>query len=1180
MQLKSLEINGFKSFGEKTKLVFDQGITGIVGPNGCGKSNVVDAIRWVLGEQKTKKLRSEKMEEVIFNGTSKKKKASLCEVAMTFENTRNILPTEYTTVTITRRLYRDGESEYLLNNVACRLKDITNLFMDTGIGSDSYAIIELGMVKEILNDKDDSRKNLFEEAAGVAKYKIRKNQTLKKLEDTQKSLSRVDDLLFEIEGNLKSLEKQAKKAEKYLELKARYRELSSQLAFLKIKDLNDQYESIGKSEQDIQEQIMGVQSTIAKFEARILELQKEVIDREKGLADSQRDLNAHIDHIKKIENTKSIRNERLRYLQQREFAIGQQLESEKMQLDKSAGFIKEGEQELEIQSRNLIQQEQEWKKLSEAYEAARLKQNQTALSLDIAQQKFRAAEQQLQQLLREKEIRQIRIESLKTELSRTEKEKENRSLELDSFAVKLEELRAVTEQLSLETEHLKNQKDDTEEEILQINEKTSKLKDDIFKNTGIRNAKQNEYDLTKSLVENLEGFPESIKFLKKELSWAKEAPLLSDIFGCDEIYKVAFENFLDPWMNYYIVETREEAVAGIRLLANSAKGRANFFIMNEIRNFKGNPDLQIHNAVPAIKLVDVHEKYQPLARYLLDKVFMVSAEHDIPAECPSGTIVLTKEGTMTEKRFILSGGSTGLFEGKRLGRAKNLERLEKEIKQLDIKIQEQKSDLDKLNTQLNKLKENNYGKLYEEKNQVFQARKQEYGILQSREQEYRSFLASTGARSEDLLQEINNLEIEIVDISPQIEELKINLEDFEEQVQVQKEAQQDSNTEFTLISESYNRENVKQIELKNLVLNLEKDIERNKENETRIRENSSKMKTELEDTKNEIQSLVEVNMENDEEILELYQVKKEKETATAALENALQVTKSSINQVDQNIRAERRKKDEFETEKNAVKERISTIRLDLHTLKDRMEVEFGIQLADLTEEILSTLEPDSTLESLATQVVKTREKIHSFGEVNPMAVEAFNELKERYDFITSQKNDLVAARESLLSTINEIDIDARAAFMDAFTRIRENFIRVFQTLFNEGDVCDLVLRNPDEPLESDIDIIAKPKGKRPLNINQLSGGEQTLTAISLLFAIYLLKPAPFCVFDEVDAPLDDANIDKFNNIIREFSGNSQFIIVTHNKRTMVSTNVIYGVTMQEMGVSRVLPVSLDALNLN
>jgi chromosome segregation protein len=559
---------------------------------------------------------------------------------------------------------------------------------------------------------------------------------------------------------------------------------------------------------------------------------------------------------------------------------------------------------------------------------------------------------------------------------------------------------------------------------------------------------------------------------------------------------------------------------------------------------------------------------------------MAQAEHNIPATIPSGCVVLTKEGTMTERRFVLSGGSTGLFEGKRLGRAKNLEKLEKEVKRLDIKIQEQKSELDKLNTEIVRIKEHNYARIFEEKNAVYQTKLQELGILKSKDEEYRNFLESTGARSEDLLIEIERLVDEIQQLEPEMDSGKLQLEQAIIQSQLQKDALQNAGMQFNLVSDAYNRENVKLIELRNTVANLEKDIERHTENEARFTQNAGKLKVELEETKIEIQSLVEVNMQNDEEILELYQIKKSKEDITGIQEEKLNQTKSGIHQVEQQIRQERRQKEEIESQKEQIKENINKVRLELHTLKDRMEVEFGIQLSDLGDELLEGMPDDFNIDEMTKQVGKVRDKIHSFGEVNPMAVEAYTELKERYDFIQTQKADLVAARESLLATIQEIDTDAKTAFMDAFTRIRENFIRVFQTLFSEGDVCDLVLKNADDPLDSDIDIIAKPKGKRPLNINQLSGGEQTLTAISLLFAIYLLKPAPFCVFDEVDAPLDDANIDKFNNIIKEFSGNSQFIIVTHNKRTMISSHVIYGVTMQELGISKVLPVSLEALNLN
>ncbi|RMG25771.1 MAG: chromosome segregation protein SMC, partial [Bacteroidetes bacterium] len=394
MQLKSLEIFGFKSFADRTKFVFDQGITGIVGPNGCGKSNIVDSIRWVLGEQKTRTLRSDKMENIIFNGTKHRRKSNVAEVSLTFENTRNILPTEYSTVTITRRLYRSGESEYLINGVVCRLKDIHNLFMDTGVSSDSYAIIELKMVDEILNNKNNERMRFFEEAAGISKYKVRKRQTLKRLNDTDADLERVEDLLFEIEKNLKSLEKQARRTQRYFELKEQYKAISSQYAFLSMKSIREKQHQIEYLEQDYQDQLRGLQTEVAQREARMQELRKELLDNEKNLSEAQYDLNKHIRKIQSVETEKSIKNERLKYLQQRELAIQNQMENERRQLQRNEAEVAElkSKQKLVLEELHLQQeQEQQMKARLEEVKAAHAEQQRLTKELEVD---FRETEQQ------------------------------------------------------------------------------------------------------------------------------------------------------------------------------------------------------------------------------------------------------------------------------------------------------------------------------------------------------------------------------------------------------------------------------------------------------------------------------------------------------------------------------------------------------------------------------------------------------------------------------------------------------------------------------------------------------------------------------------------------------------------------------------------------------------------
>ena len=1181
MQLKSLEIHGFKSFGERTKLFFDNGITGIVGPNGCGKSNVVDAIRWVLGEQKTKNLRSEKMENVIFNGTDKRKKSNVCEVSLTFENTRNILPTEYTTVTITRKLYRDGESEYYLNGVTCRLKDINNLLIDTGIGPDSYAIIELKMVEDLLNDKDNSRRNLFEEAAGVSKYKIRKQQTLKKLEDTDQNLSRVDDLLFEIDGNMKSLEKQAKKAEKYFELKAKYKTESARMAILKTRSFKEKFSHLETEDQALAEKIMEAQVAVNSREAIIEALNLQLLDNERTLLDAQKDLNQHVDHIKKVETEKSIRNERLRYLQQRENSIHLQIETEKKQQETYEHELRELEQDIENLTQEVGQKAELDGKLevenTQFREQLQLKRQQ----YETAVSNTRAAESEYQKFLKEKEIRFIQISSLRKELERTEQDSQTKTVDLDKFSERLNVLLDEQNKAELESEKLLALKNAQERETEELSQKINETKEEIYKTNRLLDARQNEFNLTKSMVENLEGFPDSVKFLKKELTWAKEAPLLSDIISCDEKYKVALESLLESYMNYYIVYSREEAIAGIRLLSEASKGRANFFILDEINKYVPAETLSFPNTIPALSVIEVPERFSALVSFLLDKVYITDAEINLPEEISNGLTFITTAGNTTRRKFIFGGGSTGLFEGKRLGRARNLEKLEKEIKKIEAQLQVIKAGLEQLQSSLAQVKSQPFGKQLEEQMKVLNNLTREVSILKTKEDEYRNFIAQSGVRKEDISKEAERLEAETEQMMPITEEAEKHYKNLTVAQDSLKSELDALNDTISVFLQKYNAAKIEKVELNNRFQNKVKDKNDRTDRLQKLGDSSGNLKNDLNKTQTEIQDLVHNNMKNDDEIINLYEVKKEKDTRVQSLEETAGEIKVKIHQEEQVIKAERKNKETLDSERALLKEKVTDYRIELSGLKERMQVEFHTDISTLNEEEYFTenTEPVS-LEEAETLVKKLREKVQNFGEVNPMAVEAYNEIKERFDFIQSQKNDLLEAKQTLLETIREIDDTAKAKFLDAFTRIRENFIRVFRTLFTEDDACDLILVNIEDPLESEIDIIARPKGKRPLTINQLSGGEKTLTATSLLFAIYLLKPAPFCVFDEVDAPLDDYNIDKFNNIVKEFSSDSQFIIITHNKRTMVSTNVIYGVTMPEKGISKVLPVSLGELNLN
>ncbi len=842
MKLSKIEIKGFKSFGDKTIINFNDGVTGVVGPNGCGKSNVVDAIRWVLGEQKTTLLRSDKMENIIFNGSKSRKKLNLAEVSITFDNTKNLIPTEYSNVSITRKYFRSGESEYFLNDIKCRLKDITNLFLDTGITSNNYAIIELSMVDNILNDKDNSRMKLFEEASGISKFKKRKKETLNKIDYTDKDLERVDDLIHEIEKNLRSLKRQSEQTKKFYELKDKYKKLSINLAIKTTEEKTNRLNKLKTDLKKIEVNDVKLSSGIAKKNANLESLKSSLISFEKELMKKQKIVNDKLERIRKHEENKKIKKEKLKFLEIKSDEL-----NKKIKLDE------------ESNSRSLF-------------------------SIESIKKEILQEENSLQKLSK-------KLNKTKEEFSKFEKEIDNKQI------------------------------------------KTSSL---------------------------------------------------------DEIN----ENFRSINFNLKSIQEKKNQI---------------------------------------ISLIQIEE--------------------------------------MNKKEIILKLNS---FE-------KKIDEILSNVNFIEKSFSNENKELIKLNKQFTK-------------------------------------------KSKDL----SNEEILFNKIKNKINSLT---------------------NELDYKSSTYDY-NLKQI----------------KNN-----------KKELLNTKNQIKNSKNITSDKDNLLIDLYNQKDKLEIELNNYENDYQKTRDEIDKIDAEIKLNRDKKEQNLLLINEHKNEIHDLELDLNSVSERIKVEFELNILDL--KLDEGVFENKSIEIVENIILKTKEKIDKIGQINPLALETYNEMKERHEFITKEKNDLLEAKESLLKTITEIDKNATETFLDSFEKIKKYFKDVFRSLFIEDDDCDLLLSDHNSPLESSIDILAKPKGKKPISINQLSGGEKTLTATSLLFAIYLLKPAPFCIFDEVDAPLDDNNIDKFNRIIKKFSKDSQFIIVTHNKRTMMNTDIIYGITMPEQGVSKVVPVDLRNLNL-
>ena len=1171
MQLTKLELKGFKSFADRVVINFDEGITGIVGPNGCGKSNVVDSIRWVLGEQKTRVLRSDKMENVIFNGTKNRKPTQLAEVSLTFNNTKNLIPTEYTQVTITRRYYRSGESEYLLNGVTCRLKDITNLFLDTGIASNSYAIIELKMVDDLLNDKDNSRRALFEEAAGISKFKIRKKETLRKLNDTDADLDRVEDLLFEIDKNLKSLERQASQAKKYYEVKDEYK--NSSIALAK-KSMDGHLEGINSIEKEIQEEQdkkIALNTLVNEKESAIEKAKSDLINKERLLSSRQKSLNEHVSKIRQYESDKKIKNERQNFLQDKIETLKEQIEADQQSLERTSVSLDGLNRELEEADKNYQAVSKDIESLKADYESQKELTAESQQKLDQLNQYFTEKRDSHFQKSKDIEIKEIQLNSMRAELNKTSEDSTQQSANIQEFQTRLADVEKEKEGLSTNYDKLFSTEEALKEKIL---EKEAAIEESRNQLTAVNrklDAKQNEYSLTKSLVDNLEGFPEAIRFLKKKDAF-KNAPLLSDILSCPEEYRVAIENYLEPYMNYYIVQSTKEAFDAIKMLGESSMGRANFFILDQLETFK--PDKQsVSGTTAALELVEYDKKYNSLIQFLLGHVFVY--EETLPEQ--SGDVVLLdKDGKVAKGTFTISGGSVGLFEGKRIGRAKNLEKLESTVKDLNKAQERAEKAINKLQSELSDLKgQSKVSELEELRDQLSKVNETEVSIKTKQEQ-FTELLSSNKTRREDIQQQVLTLEKELVDLQPQAEKEKDELETMEKQVLEHREEANQLQELLSTKSSLYNEQNVLFHQKENRVNSLKQEIQYKNETFENSKIRIQRNKQELEDTTHNLNELVKKSTESDDELVGMYEEKESLEGGVNEAEKSYYEGRGLIDEEEKNLRETQRQREGIDHALMEWQNKLNESKMGLNSVKDRLSVEFNIDLDKVDDELVAPYkkvsEPD-----LRVKVEKLRNRIDNMGPINPMAMEAYEEIKERHTFITSQKEDLLKAKESLLTTIQEIDEVAKETFMEAFEKIKYNFIEVFRTLFTEEDDCDLTLLDPDNPLESAIEIIAKPKGKRPLTINQLSGGEKTLTATSLLFSIYLLKPAPFCIFDEVDAPLDDANIDKFNDIIRKFSKESQFIIVTHNKRTMSSTDVIYGVTMQEQGVSKVVPVDLREL---
>ena len=851
------------------------------------------------------------------------------------------------------------------------------------------------------------------------------------------------------------------------------------------------------------------------------------------------------------------------------------------------------------------------------------------------------------------EIQQTQLSSAKQELEKLSSQSNFQQTDWDTLEKNLREIEVKIDFIKQDLQEAQEKENRKLTETVELEQEVEALRRQVAETQRTLDRKQNEYNLTKSLIDNMEGFPDALKFLQKETTWGKQFPLLSDIMSCEEKYRIAVEAFLEPYLNYYVVNTLQDAFQAIQLLDKAQKGKANFFVLEYLSppaktlssgfstSLRGIGDIarrDTHAPIPAHEIVTCLPEHQALTQALLQAVYIVESPEKLHTENNPQASYIALNGQIVRKQYAITGGSVGAFEGKRLGRVQNLERLTQEIADLTQRLEAERGDLQFKQANKTSLVQNqSYKEAIKNIEHKLQQLQREQSSLTGKREQIQRTLQLAQDRQFEVQDRIVALQDALASTKPALTSTEEQENALLEQVENMRENLIEDLDKQREIATQFNYKNLRLIEQKNQLKSSEQNIRHQVQNLDTIKQRLDRQENELRQTEEELEKGLDSEAAFEEQIDKLQQELPDWEQTVSTAQQNYYTSRGLIGELEKSTRELQRKKETQDQLLQSLRQKMHEIDITLASVKERLSIEFQITVAELTREkkhsrwrfagfnpapivtsptfllfevgelkpikILPTqpitvvdftkaelatvvgeqASPFSnpyeilTNEELKSQTDDIRQKIERLGAVNAMALKDYEEAQERHQFIDSQRKDLTDAEAKLRQTLEEMEAFAKIAFMTAFEEIRINFIKVFRSLFTAEDTADLVLSDPNNPLESKIEIVARPKGKRPLTIDQLSGGEKTLTATSLLFALYLRKPAPFCIFDEVDAPLDDANTEKFNNIIREFSKDSQFIIVTHNKRTMTSTDIMYGVTMIQQGISSIVPVDLREL---
>jgi len=1176
MYLSKLELHGFKSFAEPTTLAFDPGVTTIVGPNGCGKSNIVDAVRWVIGEQRPTVLRSEKMENVIFNGTADRKPLGMAEVQLTIENNRGVLPTEYSEVTIGRRLFRDGTSEYLMNGTQCRLKDITDLFMDTGMGADAYSVIELKMIDEILSGSTEDRRRMFEEAAGITRYKMRRRQALRKLDNTRSDLERIRDLTDEISTQVDRLKRQAEKAQQYREAEDALQRLELLLAQVEYDRLTEKKRVLDEKQKTQSDRADALEAEARAAEDRLERLRSTLDERERTLQQRRDTLQEHRARVRELEAEQRLQRERLdRARSDRDAALQAQEEA----ADERARLADQAEQLQET----LAQARPALDEAEDALQDARSERDDAKAAAEELRARAQAVRREVQAAEDDQAERRRTLDRLTNRRELHEDELERARAQAAELETKAETLdRRLTEAVADREatqdrlEDARHALDHAEDERREREAALSDAQETLQALTRQRDARRAEVDLLDGLVSSYDEFSDAVQHL------ATEGPLddlqtVADVLACDEADRVALDAALGALASCIVVPTEAAARRAIAHLRETDRGQATFLLLDRLSSPPQN-GAPVGKAEPLRAQVRVaKDAYSPLADVLLHDCYVTDTlddAQDAAETAEPGARIVARTGEWIDARGVVRGGSQQTSASpvaSRLGRREQLQRAREQLSTLEQQCAAQQETVDAAREALDDLNLDPYDDdVRDAEEAVRRAEKEEERLRYERE--------TTVERREELRQRIEQLEATLAEEAERIASLQDEADNAKDKLDARREEQAVLEETLTAAEEreraavdAFTDANVAAVQARNRVENLERERERTQERIDAIDRQSEERATEIEQLKTRIEDALDAQSALDKKIEALRGERDEHDSAVAAAEEAVADTKSDIAEVEQRLRQLRQEREAAVRKENDASVRRAEVKTRIEDLTNSIRDDFE---RDLTDDPVSIPE-DFDEDAAQSKVRSLRGRIHAIGNVNPLALEEYEEEKERLDFLLEQKQDLEDAEATLLETIEEINATAAERFFETFDEIKDSFSQIFTELFGEGASAKLQLEDEDDPLDSAIEIVAKPRGKRPTLLDQLSSGEKTLTATALLFAIYLVKPSPFCILDEVDAPLDDANVERFMSLIRRFEDDTQFILVTHNQRTMALADRMYGITMEEQGVSKLVGVDFD-----